>query len=198
MKKLILILFLISAISYSQKRLELKKIGFSMDVPENWIGMNNEEVISNLNKYEFNDEQLNQLLKSDKSSVTLSTYTKYDTKSYKGIIPTIKIRTLSTKIKDDEKFLKYIQESNSGMKNALDNFQFTEQPVMVSLSGKKAVKFSVQFTLKNSGKEYEIESKSYYILKNGYYISLNFIEEVGKENNSAVFEKLISSIQLAE
>lgn len=189
---------LFSTFVYSQKRLELKRIGFSMETPEKWLTMNNEEVINNLNKYDFTEEQLDQLLRSDKSSVTLSTFTKYNPKSYSGIIPTIKIRTLFTKIDNQDKFLDYIQQSNNGMKKSYDNFKFIEEPVLVSLSTKKAVKFSVQFTLKNSGKEYEIVSKSYYILKNGYYISLNFIEEVGKEDNSLLFEKLINSIQLTE
>lgn len=54
----------------------------------------------------------------------------------------------------------------------------------------------MQFLLKNQGKEYEIKSNSYYILRKGYYISLNFIEEVGKENNNSLFEKLIQSIKL--
>lgn len=182
--------------SYSQERLEIKKLGFSMDVPKSWISLNNDEILKNLDNFDFTDEQLEELLKSNNSSFNISTYTKYDPKKYNGIIPTIKIRTILNQTKDSKEFLKFVQDSNESAKKTYTNFRFIDNPSIVQISNKDVVKFSVQFLLKNQGKDYEIKSNSYYILRKGYYISLNFIEEVGKENNNSFFEKLIQSIKL--
>ncbi|WP_395045197.1 hypothetical protein [Flavobacterium sp.] len=183
---------------YAQERLELKKLGFSMDVPNNWICVNNDEILKNLDNYDLTDKQLAELLKKNNSSINISTYTKYDSKKYSGIIPTIKIRTILNESKDSKDFLKSVQDSNESAKKTLPNFRFIDNPIIIQISNNDVVKFSVQFTLKNQGKEYEIKSNSYYILRKGYYISLNFIEEVEKEDNNYLFEKLIKSIELAK
>ncbi len=169
-----------------------------MDAPKDWLKIKNEEVFKNLDNYDFSEEQLNELLKSDKSAVNLVTFTKYDSKTYAGIIPTIKIRTRSNKINDIESFRKSIESLTEVVMKSLDNFKFTERPTIISISDKEAVKFTVHFTLKNNGKEYPVVSHSYYVLQNGYYISLNFIEEINKENNEKLFEDLVNSIQITK
>lgn len=184
--------------AFSQERFEVKKIGFSMDFPKDWIEVKNEEVFKNLNLYDFSEEQLNELLKSNNAAVNLVTYTKYDSKTYTGIIPTIKIRTRSNKISNIENFRKSIESLTETVMKSLDNFKFTEKPTIITISNNEAVKFTVHYTLKNNGKEYPVVSHSYYILQNGYYISLNFIEEINKENNEKLFEDLVNSIQITE
>jgi hypothetical protein len=194
---LLVVLFFFGVLNfYAQDRLEIKKLGFSMDVPKNWISINNDEILKNLDNFDFTDKQLEDLLKFNNSSFNISTYTKYDVKKYNGIIPTIKIRTILNQSKNSKDFLKFVQDSNESAKETYTNFRFIDNPTIVRISNNDIIKFSVQFLLKNHGKEYEIKSNSYYILRKGYYISLNFIEEVGKENNNSLFEKLIQSIKL--
>lgn len=183
---------------YCQDKLKLTKLGFSMDVPTNWISINEDAIMENLNKYDFTDKQLNELLKSNNSAVNISSYTKYDPKKYAGIIPTIKIRTISNPTTNSADFLKYAKASAESGINSLDNFRFEEKPRIIKISNQDVIKFSVKFSIKNAGAIYEIVSNSYYIPKNGYYISLNFIEQIGKENNEEFFEKLIKSIQLTK
>ncbi|GAA4058162.1 hypothetical protein [Flavobacterium chungnamense] len=195
--KLFAVIFFFGVLNiYAQERLVIKKLGFSMEIPSNWISVNNDEILKNLDNYDLSDKQLEELLKSNNSSFNISTYTKYDSKKYNGIIPTIKIRTILNNSSNSAEFLKFVQNSNESAKKALTNFRFIESPVIAQISNNDVVKFSVQFTLINQGKQYEIKSNSYYILRRGYYISLNFIEEIGKEDNSVLFEKLINSIEL--
>lgn len=192
----ICVLFIFASVVYCQDKFEVKKIGFSIDIPNKWIKVSNDEIIENLNKYDFTDEQLDELLKANNADVSLGAFTKYDPKKVAGIIPTIKIRTQNNPTKNNKDFLRFVQLSaESGIK-ALDNFKIVDAPKSVIISEKQVVKFSVQFTLKNAGKEYEIISKSYYIPKNNYFISLNFIEQIGKEDNSELFEELVKSIKL--
>lgn len=198
MKKatLTLLFVLLSSTIYCQERLDIKRIGFSIGIPKKWLSQNNTEVLNNLNNYDFTDKQISNLLISDGSSVSLATYVKYDPKTYPGIIPTIKIRTRENKTASLDDFLKQVQNSNIEAQKSLDDFRFIENPRIVELSKQKVVQFSVQFVLKNNNKPHIINSTSYYIPKNGYYISINFIEEYGKENNSELFEALIEGISL--
>jgi hypothetical protein len=195
---LTLLFVLLSNTFYSQERLEIKRIGFSIGIPKKWLSQDNTEVLNNLNNYDFTDKQINNLLKADNASVNLATYVKYDPKTYAGIIPTIKIRTRENKTTNLEDFLNEVQNSNIEAKKSLDDFRFIENPTIVELSKEKVVKFSVQFVLKNNNKTHIINSTSYYIPKNGYYISINFIEEYGKENNHELFEALIEGVSLTK
>lgn len=101
MRKIILTLisFIIFSNFYAQEKLEIKRIGFSIDIPQKWIFTSNEEVLKNLDNYNFTDKQLETLLKSTNASIGLATLVKYDPKTYPGIIPTIKIRTQEVKTK---------------------------------------------------------------------------------------------------
>ena len=198
MKTKLIVLFIFTTLfnGYSQKRFEAKKLGFSIDVPKDWITVENEEILKNLNSYDFTQEKLDELLKSNNSSVNLASFTKYDSKKVSGIIPTIKIRTNKNETNNSLDFLKFVSNSTESAKKSLSNFKFIDNPVIIKISNLDVIKFSVQFTLNNGGKEYEIVSNSYYIPKNGYYISLNFIEEFNKEDNKLFFEELIKSIVL--
>lgn len=200
MKKVLLnlIFLLIVFNSYCQEKLDIKRIGFSIDIPKNWTTIPNDEILKNLNNFEFTDEQMDHLFKTNNSTVNLATFVKYDPKTHAGIIPTIKIRTRESKVTNLQDFLKQIQNSNEELKKTLDDFKFIDNPTLVELSRKKVVKFSVQFHLKKDGHIFTICSRSYYIPKNGYYISLNFIEEIGKEDNSLLFENLIKTISLTD
>ncbi|WP_026725181.1 hypothetical protein [Flavobacterium sasangense] len=180
----------------SQEKFEIKKIGFSMNSPQGWHVIKDEEALKNLEQYDLTDEQLDLLLKTNTKQ--LITYSKYDPKRVVGIIPTIKVRTMETKSNSIESFIKEVQSSTEDALKIFEDFRFTQQPIPINVSGKKAVKFDVQFTMKNNGKEYKIVSHSYYILLKGYFISLNFIEEVGKEENSKLFDEIFQSIQISK
>lgn len=194
MRVLLFLLLLPILNAFSQERFEIKNIGFAMEAPENWLKIANTEVLNNLENYDFSEKQLNDFIKSNNSSLSFVTFTKHNPKVYAGIIPTIKVRALITESKNIQDFLKSVEKSNSEAKKTLEDFVFIEKPSAVKISNKDAIKFSVKFKLKNSGKEYEIVSRSYYFLRGGYYISLNFIEEFGKEDNTELFDKLIKSI----
>lgn len=194
---LILLVFILSFFrGFGQVRFEVRNIGFSIDVPKNWIPMENEAILKNLNQYDFTEKQMTELLKSNNSAVDLATYTKYDPKKYRGIIPTMKIRTHTNQTDNINDFKIVVEKSTENVKKALTNFRFVNRPFISEIARQKALQFSAQFTLKNGSVDYEIISKTYYIPKKGYFISLNFIEEVGKEDNQLLFEELIKSIQL--
>ncbi|WP_445721490.1 hypothetical protein [Flavobacterium sp.] len=199
MNKFIFALLLLLHYSiYSQEKFELKSIGFSINAPEKWYKVENKEILDNLNYYDFSEEQKKELLSSNNSAIELVTYSKYKPSEYKGIIPTIKIRTRNVKSKSILDFLKVIENSNSNLSNQLNNFEYKEKPEKIIISNKEIIRFVARFSLSNNNTEYQIINYSYYILKNGYYISINFIEEYNKENNTTLFEEIANSISLTE
>lgn len=194
MKSLLFLLLLPIFSVFGQDRFEVKNINFSIQVPHGWTVLEEKEVLENVKKFDFKTKQLNELISSDRDGLNLVTYTKYNPKTYAGIIPTVKIRILKTNAKNIESFLKSVEMSNAEAKKVLDNFTFSKKPSVVKVSKNEAVSFSVNFKLKKGSNEYKINSDSYYILRKGYYISINFIEQLGKEDNSELFKTLIESI----
>jgi hypothetical protein len=197
MRKLLLFYFFINPISQqAQERFEVKQIGFSMDAPVNWLEVENKEVLQNLENFDFTEEERKKMLSSNNSANELVTYYKYHPSKFNGIIPTIKIRTRNVNSKTIAEFLKVIEASNNEASKTLKNFEYQSQPEVITISGKEVVSFSVKFVLSHNGKESSVVSKSYYVLKNGYYISINFIEELNKEKNDFFFNELLDSIRL--
>lgn len=194
MKALLLFLLFPIVTVYSQERFEVKNIGFSIQAPKDWEIAEEKDVLKNIEKFDFSKKQLNDLILTD--GLNLVTYTKYNPKKYAGIIPTIKIRVLKTNAKNIESLLKSVEMSNEEAKKMLIDFTFSKAPTVTKISNSDAVAFSVNFKLKNAGKEYKINSDSFYILRKGYYISINFIEQSDKEDNSKLFEMLAESIIL--
>ncbi|MBA9073174.1 hypothetical protein GGR22_001300 [Flavobacterium gossypii] len=196
MKSLLFLLLLPIFSVFGQDRFEVENIGFSIQVPKGWTISEEKEVLENIKKFDFNTKQLNELIVSDRGGLNLVTYTKYNPKKYAGIIPTIKIRVLNTNAKNIEDLLKSVEMSNVEAEKVLDDFTFAKKPSVVKISKNDAISFSVNFKLKNANNEYKINSDSYYILRKGYYISINFIEQLGKEDNSELFKTLVESIIL--
>lgn len=196
MKTLLLLLVFPLIAVYSQERFEVKNIGFSIDTPKDWETAEEQDVLENIKKFDFSKKQLNDLISND--GLNLVTYTKYNSKKHAGIIPTIKIRVLKTNAKNIESLLKSVEMSNEEAKKMLIDFMFSKTPTATKISDNDAIAFSVNFKLKNAGKEYKINSDSYYILRKGYFISINFIEQLGKEDNSKLFEMLAASIILKD
>jgi hypothetical protein len=197
MRKLLLFYFFINPISQqAQERFEVKQIGFSMDAPVNWLEVENKEVLQNLENFDLTEEERKKMLSSNNSANELVTYYKYHPSKFNGIIPTIKIRTRNVNSKTIAEFLKVIEASNNEASKTLKNFEYQSKPEVITISGKEVVSFSVKFVLSHNGKESSVVSKSYYVLKNGYYISINFIEELNKEKNDFFFNELLDSIRL--
>ena len=199
MRKLLLFYFFINPIlQQAQERFEVKQIGFSMDAPVNWLEVENKEVLQNLENFDFTEEERNKLLSSNNSANEIVTYYKYHPSKFNGIIPTVKIRTRNVNSKTLTEFIKLIENSNVQVSKTLKNFEYQKKPEIIILSGKQIISFTIKFTLSHDGKECPIVSYSYYVLKNGYYISINFIEDYTTENNFEFFQSILNSIQLKD
>ena len=98
MKKiLILCTFMCFNQVISQEKFEIKKIGFSMNSPNGWHVMKDEETLKNLEQYDLTDEQLDVLLKTNTKQ--LVTYTKYDPKKLQESFQPLKLEQWKLEVK---------------------------------------------------------------------------------------------------
>jgi len=72
------VLLCIATQLFAQEHLELKQFGFAMDAPKGWFKIQEEGLEQNLNRFDLNDEQQAEMLKSLSAASKLVSYYKYD------------------------------------------------------------------------------------------------------------------------
>ena len=85
---------------FSQDKIELSELGFSMNYPEDWFAYNKNQIISNFKQFEFNKDEFDRFSKQVNKSIDYITLTKYEKGKYLGAIPTINIRVDKNPTKD--------------------------------------------------------------------------------------------------
>jgi hypothetical protein len=180
---------------FSQEKIELKDLGFSINYPKDWIAFNKSEVIPNIKNYDFNKDVIEAFSKQVNKSVEFITLSKYEPGKYNGIIPTIKIRVEKNTSKNIVELQKAL-DLGIKLNETLPNMHFVEKSNIVIINGNQIIRTIIGYTLKNNDVEYHIKSFKILIPIEKYYISLNFIEEEKKEDNSQLYEELIKSIQI--
>lgn len=198
MRKCIILFFFLflTFIGNSQEKYEIKELGFSIEIPEKWNKIENEDLKKSLQKFDYSDKTITDYMSKINSSLDFATFLKYNPREYTGVIPTIKIRAAKSKFKDSKILLKSIENSIVKSQKTLKDFKYIEKPSIFKISNHEVVKFSGKYKMTYDEIEYEVIGKSYYILKKGYYIYVNCIENLGKEDNSLLFDKVYKSIQL--
>jgi hypothetical protein len=141
-KILFIVLVFVNTI-YSQERFEVKKMNFSIEKPKNWIIIENEEVLKNLEEFDFSKKDLDDLIKSSNNGIDLVTFLKYDPNIYAGIIPTIKLRSYKTTSRTLDSFSVEVNKSLKQGKTPLDNFKINDSLEVVKISDFKVIKFLV-------------------------------------------------------
>jgi hypothetical protein len=195
--KLILICFL-STNALAQERLNLKQFGFSLEEPKNWHKSGEQLFLENAKKYDWNDGQWQKIKQSHKGSVNVVAYHKYKADAYNGIIPTINLTISNNVTKTPEQFKQLIVSSHAQYKAMLDNFKLTSPLRDITIDGRKALICTSNYTINSPNGPVKLALKNLYIAKGSTYYVLNFIEEDGKEDNSAVFDKLIKTVKLTD
>ena len=104
----------------------------------------------------------------------------------------------ATRVKNFDGFKQHVSRSSEKLKEFLQNFVVTE-PQVIEINGAKIWFTSANYDFKNPAGTYvKLVSKILYIYRGSYYISVNFIEEVGKEDNAAIFDEVIKTIKVTD
>lgn len=181
---------------FAQEHLELKQFGFTMDAPKRWFKTQDEGLVENLEKFDLSDAQEDNMLKSLDAASKFIAFHKYDPLKTRGIIPTINIAVRSTNLKSFDKFKLHIDMQEKELSKVLESFK-DSPPEVVVVNGTKIWLTSATYNLKMSeSNTVKLYTRMLYIYRGSYYISINFIDEVDKEDNSALFDEVQSSIKV--
>lgn len=200
MKKIYLIILLtlvfVPKSVFSQEKIELKDLGFSINSPKDWIAFNKNAVIPNIKNYDFNKDEIHSFSEKMNEFIEFITLSKYDPTKFQGICPTIKIVVHKNSTKNIVELQEVLELSMKAYESTLSNLHYIEKSNIVNINGSQIIRSIIGFTLKNNDVEYHIKTYTILIPVGKFYITLNFIEEEKKEDNSALYEELINSIQV--
>lgn len=107
MKKFVLILLIaVSTLTSvtAQTIFKDEAYGFSIEQPKDWLVGDNKTRMDNLAKLKIDETALNEMIKSNKGSLLLTSFYKYDIKTTAGLIPTIQINVLNNPTTTFEQF----------------------------------------------------------------------------------------------
>jgi len=181
----------------SQSIFRSKEYGFEMQYPNNWKQANNSILLDNLEKFEVNEENLQKIVRTNRGSILLSSFYKYDPKTHLGLIPTIQINVRLKPDVDFEQFKILMIQSAKGFSTVFSDFAYIIEPVEIEISGVKSVYFVGKFTMKTQdGQEMKVRSRTYAIPNKNYFYQLNFTDGQTGEDCNEEFDALIQTIKV--
>ena len=182
--------------AFGQEKFENKQYGFSMTEPDNWIEADNSELLRNLEKFELNEDNLTKFISDRKGSVLLTSYYKYNPKTYAGLIPTIQVNVRTNLTRDFNEFTSLITQSANSFKQYFEDFSFEIEPMVVEISGIDSIYFVGKFTMKGqNGELIKVRSRTYAVPYGNYFFQLNFTDGQ-EEDSSELFEILMQTVKI--
>ncbi|KGO86488.1 hypothetical protein Q765_11500 [Flavobacterium rivuli WB 3.3-2 = DSM 21788] len=192
----LVLLFLAATTVFAQEHLELKSLGFAMDAPKGWFKSQDGEVIKNIDNDKFSKDQMEAFLKSLNGASKFVGFYKYDPQVVQGFSPTINVALRPAKVKSFDDFKFYILHSSEKIKEVMKTYTATE-PEIMNVDNTKVWVLTATYDIDLNEKEHiKMHNKIVYIYRGEYYISLFFVEQVNKEDNSVLFNEVIKSIKL--
>ena len=186
-------------LSYGQDTYENKYVGIKIVKPQTWILATNEDLQSSFDKIKFTDEELQKVLSSNKGTITLVTYYKYNINSVNGLIPTIKVTIRSNPTSNMSDFKQVMVASTNRVKTVVKDFEFIDNFKEVDISNYPGLFYSCRysFTLANSD-TMKVRTRYYMIPKGIYFISISLMDNETSENCSEVFDQFLANLQLTK
>ena len=202
MKKLIFILLFTVFYSINvsaQKIFRDEAYGFSMDQPKDWLVGDNKTLMNNLSKVKMDEAALAEVIKSNKGSLLLTSFYKYDIKTTAGLIPTIQVNLRSNPTKTFEQFYSAMSQSTAAFKNYFPDFKLLKEPTIIEINGIKAMYFIGAYTLGTAATgPMKVRSRTYVIPSANFFFQLNFTDDQNKEDDTKLFDALVQSIKIGK
>ena len=91
-----------------------------------------------------------------------------------------------------------IVQGQAQYKNVFTDFKSLSPVTEVTINAKKALVAKSSYVVTTKAGSFNLVVKSVYISGRTDYYTVNFVKEIGKENNVAVFDKLIKTIKISD
>jgi hypothetical protein len=192
-----------SAISLTAQQTSFRssEFGFAMLEPKGWFLTDHKVLDASLMQMELSDAMLEKLLR-DEADVLLFAYTKYTPNSKRGLNPKIEARVISNGLNRSltfEEFRPAIERALQTLKGDLPAYTYIQEPTKIDLIGAKGVYQISKFKIRTKERtEYYVRSRTYAIPYKTYFFQISFVDEVGGEDCSTVFDELVKSIKIGK
>ena len=190
------------AANAQQTTFRSSEFGFSMLEPKGWVLTEKKVLDESLMKMELSDATLEKLLKEDDGDVLLFAYTKYPPNSKPGLNPKIEARVISNRLDRPlsfEEFRPAIVRAFQTLKADLPAYAYVQEPTSIDVTGATGVYQISKFKMRTKERtEYHVRSRTYAIPYKTYFFQISFVDEVGGEDCSAVFDELVKSIKIGK
>jgi len=177
-------------------QIENKKIeGFNIPLPENWIDKSQLSIKENLSKFDLEESEISNLLKTHNGSIPIAIYMKHNPSEFSGPIPTIQVNLRPNNSKNLISFKKVMQKSILQVSDYFSNFTIITPLEEIEIDGIKGIKFVSQFELPNKfGDAWTIRSWTYAFPSGKYFYQINFSDSEN-ENSEEVYKKVINQVR---
>ena len=191
---------LVVRVQAQQRTFTSSEFGFTMLEPSGWVLAEKRVLDESLGQMDLSDATLEKLLKDD--DVLLFAYTKYVPNSKPGLNPKIEARVVSNRLNRSlsfEEFRPAIIRAFQTLKNDLPAYAYRQEPTPIDLTGATGVYQISKFKMRTKERtEYYVRSRTYAIPYKTYFFQISFVDEVGGEDCSAVFDELVRSIKIGK
>jgi hypothetical protein len=168
--------------------------------PKGWFTAEKKVLDESLMQMELSDATLEKILKDD--DVLLFAFTKYAPNSKPGLNPKIEARVISNGLNRPLTFNEFkpaIIRAFQTLKGDLSAYSYIQEPATIDLTGAKGVYQISKFKMRTKERtEYDVRSRTYAIPYKTYFFQISFVDEVGGEDCSAVFDELVRSIKIGK
>ena len=199
----LLALFAVSvvvSVQAQQKTFTSSEFGFTMLEPSGWVLAEKRFLDESLEQMDLSDATLEKLLKDE--DVLLFAYTKYVPNSRPGLNPKIEARVVSNGVNRSlsfEEFRPAIVRAFQTLKSDLQAYAYLQEPTPIDVTGATGVYQISKFKMRTKERtEYYVRSRTYAIPYKTYFFQISFVDEVGGEDCSAVFDELVKSIKIGK
>lgn len=187
---LLLFLFHSCGAQSTQKKID----GFKMPIPTDWLDKSDLDIKKNISSFDFDDEEIDQLLENNNNSIPVAIYMKYDQSEYNGPIPTIQVNLRPNHSQNFSEFKSMMTQGVAHMEEFLTNFKLLTPMKETTVDGVKGLMFLAQFELSNGVDTWTIRSWTYAFPSDDYFYQINF-SDTKDENSEKIYEEVLKKIK---
>ena len=168
-------------------------ISINLAKPEGWFVESEINLRDNLERFDLEAHKVQELMRTNKGSIPVAIYTKYQRNNHEGIIPTINIVLRPNMYKTPVEFNMAMQQSIVEMGQLMPNYKVIKDPHDVVIGKRKGIHFLASFDMKVGTEVTSLRSWNYGIPVGQHFYQINF-SDIDGDDCSLVYQKFIDNI----
>ena len=179
--------------SSKENSVKLDRYGVSFRAPSGWFLPEHEKIAENIRKLDSEKEDIRSIMASNRGSIVVATYSRYNPRGRAGLIPTINVLGKPNPHNTLDVFRDMIEASAQSMGSVLRNDVLKVAPTQRNLNGRRVINFTAEYDLSTEeGGNYRVWSTTYAIPCRDIFLQVSMNESL-PAGHSAVFERFIGS-----